>query len=53
MPLAISEVVALLKNPPVDGVSTLPPATLKAGEIYIYRSDDDTKQGMTASSIKV
>jgi len=47
-PLAVSEVVSLLKNPPVDGVPNLPPATPEA----IYQSDDDTEQGMTASSIK-
>ena len=35
-PLAVSEVVQLLKNPP-DGISTLPPAKPKAGEIYIYK----------------
>ena len=38
-PLAVSEVVQLLKNPPEDGVSTLPPAKPKAGGIYIYKND--------------
>ena len=46
----MSEVVSILKNPP--GVSSLTLASPKAGEIYIYQSDDDTKQGMKASSIK-
>ena len=45
----MSEVVSILKNPP--GVSSLTLASPKAGEIYIYQSDDDTNQGMTASSI--
>ena len=31
--LAVLEVVQLLKNPPEDGISTLPPAKPKAGEI--------------------
>lgn len=44
-PLGISEVVSLLKNPPEDGVSNLPPAKPKAGEIYIYSSKNDTEQG--------
>ena len=45
-PLGVSEVVSLLKNPLEDGVSTLPPAKSKAGEVYIYRSDKDTDQGI-------
>ena len=34
-PLAISEVVSILNNPPADGISTLPPVKPKAGR-YIY-----------------
>ena len=45
-PLPIPEVVSILKNPPVDGISNLPPAKPKAGEIYIFQSDDNTKHGM-------
>ena len=33
-PLAISDLVSLLKKPPEDGVSTLPPVKPKAGEVY-------------------
>jgi len=33
-------------------VSNLPLAAPKVGEIYIYQNDYDTKQDMTASSIK-
>ena len=39
-PLAVSEVVQLLKNPPEEAISTLPPAKPKAGEIYIYKNDN-------------
>ena len=53
-PLAISEVVSLLKNPPEDVLSTLPPAMAwleevlmpKVGEIYFYRNDSETRNGM-------
>ena len=45
-PLAISEVVTLLQNPPEHGVSNLPPVTPKAGEIYIYRSEAAKENGM-------
>ena len=45
-PLAISEVVSLLKNPPGDVLSTLPPAMPKAGEIYLYRNNSETHNGM-------
>ena len=38
-PLAVSEVVQLLKNPPEEAISTLPPAKPKAGKIYIYKND--------------
>ena len=44
-PLAVSEVVTLLQNPPEDSVSDLPPVTPKAGEIYIYRSKEDKENG--------
>ena len=47
-PLAVSEVVTLLQNPPEDGVSNLPPVTPKAGEIYIYRSDAAKENGIYA-----
>ena len=43
--LGISEVVSLLKNPPEDELSTLPPFRPKAGEIYLYRSDKDSHHG--------
>ena len=39
-PLAVSEVIQLLKNPPEEAISTLPPAKPKAGEIYIYKNDN-------------
>ena len=45
-PLAMSEVVTLLQNPPEDGLSNLPPVTLKAGEIYLYRSEAAKENGM-------
>ena len=41
-PLPIYEIVSLLKNPLEDELSTLPPAIPKAGEIYLYRSGDET-----------
>ena len=40
-PLSVSEVVQLLKNPPEEAISTLPPAKPKGGEIYIYKDDDN------------
>ena len=47
-PLAVyrRSILALLQNPPEDGVSNLPPVTPKAGEIYIYRSDAAKENGM-------
>ena len=41
--LGISEVVSLLKNPPEDGVSILSLAKPRAGKVYIYRSEKETK----------
>ena len=49
-PLAVSEVVQLLKNPPRDGVSTLPPAKPKAGEIYIYKNDNSANGKASANA---
>ena len=49
-PLAVSEVVQLLKNPPEDGVSTLPPAKPKAGEIYIYKNDSSANGKTSANA---
>ena len=37
LPLAISDLVSLLKNPPEDGVSTLPPVKPKAGDISLQK----------------
>ena len=45
-PLAISEVVTLLQNPPEDRVPNPPPVTPKAGEIYIYSSEAAKENGM-------
>ena len=39
-PLAVSEVIQLLKKPPEEAISTLPPAKPKSGEIYIYKNDN-------------
>ena len=44
-PLPISETVAILKNPPAAAISNIPPAKPKGGEIYIFQSNDDAKQG--------
>ena len=34
-PLPISEAIILLQDPPEEGISSLPPAKAKAGEIYL------------------
>jgi len=36
-PLPISEANKLLQDPPEEGISSLPPAKAKAGEIYLYK----------------
>ena len=48
--LAVSEVVRLLKNPPEDGISTLPPAKPKAGEIFIYKNDNSANGKTSANA---
>ena len=37
-PLPISEIAGILRAPPEEKLSTLPPCRPKAGEIYIYSS---------------
>ena len=50
-PLAVSEVVQLLKNPPEEAISTLPPAKPKAGEIYIYKNDDSANGNLVMHGV--
>lgn len=45
--LSIPHVVALLKSPPSDDLSTLPPVKPRGGEVYLYQAqeDPDIKKG--------
>ena len=43
--LPITRIVDLLRNPPDDHVTTLPPVKPKGGEIYIYKPKCDTEKG--------
>ena len=43
--LPITRIADLLRNPPDDGVTTLPPVKPKGGEIYIYKPKCDTEKG--------
>ena len=35
--IQISRIVALLKSPPEDNLSTLPPIKPRGGEVYLYQ----------------
>ena len=45
--LSIPQIVTLLKSPPKDDVSTLPPVKPRGGEVYLYEAqeDPDIKKG--------
>ena len=46
-PLAVSTVVELLKNPPKEAISSLPPVKPKAGEAYLFSPGGNVlKKGM-------
>ena len=49
--LKTSEAVSILENipePDSEGTTTLPPVKPKAGEVYLYRNDDKSKNGKHA-----
>ena len=44
--LPLTKILSLLENPPDDGITTLPPAKTKGGEVYIYKPRCDTEKGI-------
>lgn len=44
-PMAAAEVATLLRNPPEEVVSNLPPVRPKGGEMYIYRPNREEEKG--------
>ena len=44
--LPLTKIVNLLENAPDDGITTLPPAKPKGGEVYIYKPRCDTEKGI-------
>ena len=40
-----SEAVCILENIPKEGTTKLPPVKPKAGEVYLYVNDDQSKIG--------
>ena len=45
-PLVIYDVVKLLEDPPEGAANNLPPVRPKAGEIYLYKSSDNSQKGI-------
>lgn len=55
-PLLISVAIKLLQNPPEEGITSLPPAKAKAGEIYLYNPRNNlqkVREGMTMLEHKI
>ena len=48
--LPLTKIVNLLENPPDDGISTLPPAKPKGGEVYLYKPRCDTEKGINIAT---
>ena len=44
-----SQVVSLLQNVPEEGMTAIPPAKPKAGEVYIYKYEQESKKGKLVS----
>ena len=42
--LSSEEVKEVLEHPPNDGISTLPPAKPKGGEVYLIKAADDSQK---------
>ena len=40
-----SEAACILENIPEEGTTRLPPVKPKAGEVYLYLNDDESKNG--------
>ena len=43
--LSNEEVKEVLEHPPNDGISTLPPAKPKGGEVNLIKAADDSQKG--------
>jgi len=43
-----AQVVSLLQNVLEEGMTIIPPAKLKAAEVYIYKYEDKSKKGIAA-----
>ena len=44
--LPLTKIVNLLENTPDDGITNLPLAKPKGGEVYIYKPRCDTEKGI-------
>ena len=50
--LTITDVARILENPP-GTIITAPPVKPKAGQVYLYKAADSTKQGKMATQKKI